>query len=139
MQASLFEVLSGQFVDGRSVREVHESEHLVLSILGNLNRLFNTRQGSIGHLPDLGLPDITEIYRDIPDSIGKLRRAIAEAVERYEPRLRRVQVQPLEKEEGTSRLTFLLTAELLDRQRVRFQTTFSSTEAAQVQPWTRRD
>jgi type VI secretion system protein len=139
MQASLYDVLQGRFADGRPLQEVHDADHLVLSILGNLNRLFNTRRGSIYHLPDLGLPDISEIYRDIPDSIEKLQKAIVEAVERYEPRLRRVRVQPLAAEDGTSRLVFLLTAELLDRRRVRFQTTFSSTEAPEVHPWTRRE
>ncbi len=139
MQASLYDVLSGRFADGRRVDEIHEAYHRVPSILGNLERLFNTRRGSIRHLPDYGLPDITEIYRDIPDSVEKLREALLKAVQRYEPRLRRIRIKAQPIDPYAMRLEFLLSAELVDRTPVRFQTTFSSIEAAHVMPYTRQD
>ena len=139
MQASLYDVLTGQFADGRRVADVHEAYHLVPSILSNLDRLFNTRRGSIQHLPDYGLPDITEIYRDIPDSVEKLQNAILNAVQRYEPRLRRIRIQPQPIDPFAMRLEFLLMAELPDRRPVRFQTTFSTIETAHVQPFVREE
>ncbi len=134
MKAGIFDVLSGTFADGRRVSEVDEDEHLVAGIISNLSYLFNTRQGSLPHLPDYGLPDVTEIYRDIPDSVVKLQGIIKEAVDRYEPRLRRVRIEPKEAEGDTMRLVFHLNAELLNRQPVRFETTFSSNDPANVRP-----
>lgn len=135
MKAGLYDVLIGQFGDGRRVETVAEADHEVLSIISNLNYLFNTRAGSLSHLPDYGLPDITEIYRDIPDSVVKLQTAIKRAAEKYEPRLRRVRVEHQDEDEYAMRLVFLLTGELHDRRKVRFETTFSSDHAPRVEPW----
>lgn len=134
MKAGILDVLSGRFADGQRVDEVSEEYHVVLSIISNLNYLFNARTGSLVHLPDYGLPDITEIYRDIPDSVAKLQRAIKSAVEKYEPRLQRVRVEPQPTEPSSMRLVFLLNAELQNRQKVRFETTFSSNDPANVKP-----
>ena len=51
------------------------------SVYADISNLFNTRRGSLPHLPGFGLPDITEIYSDIPDSVMKLRKSLREAVE----------------------------------------------------------
>src|SRR5512135_1060951 len=97
MDAGLVDVLNGQFLNGLSIHEVDRPQLRVLSILDNLNRLFNTRRGAIDHLPDYGLPDITQVYRDLPYSVDGLRAAIKDVVEKYEPRLRRVRVEKHEK------------------------------------------
>lgn len=134
MEASLFDVLSGGFVGDRSLSSVPSNQHRVLSVMGNLNRLFNTRQGSIKHLPDYGLPDIMTIYRDAPRSADEMRRAIQKAIRAYEPRLRRVRVEHRETDEYTMRLVFIVSAELMNGERVQFETTFGSQESAHVQP-----
>lgn len=134
MEASLYDVLSGGFVGDRPLASVPSDRHRMLSVMSNLNRLFNTRQGSIKHLPEYGLPDIMTIYRDAPRSADELRRAIQKAVRTYEPRLRRVRVEHRETEEYTMRLVFILHAEMMDGQRVQFETTFGSQESAHVQP-----
>lgn len=137
MSAGLIDVLNGQFLDETSVFEVDKEQQRVLSILDNLNRLFNTRRGSIAHLPDYGLPDITQIYRDLPYTIEGLRQAIKEAVEKYEPRLRRIKVEQQKGDSYAIRIAFLLSAELLKGQKVQFQTTFTSNELAEVRQWRR--
>lgn len=134
MKASVFDVLTGEFITGESVTDVREENHLELSVMGNLNRLFNTRQGSIAHLPDYGLPDIMTIYRDAPKSIEQLRRALKDAVRKYEPRLDRVHVEQMDVDKFEMRLVFIVSAYLDNGQRVRFKTTFESQESAQVQP-----
>ena len=128
-------MLSGQFSDGQEVRAVPEDQQQVRSVISNLSYLFNTRRGALPHLPDYGLPDITEIYRDVPDSILKLRKSIKEAVERYEPRLRRVRIEAQDSDPYQMRLVFLVSGEMPDRQQVRLQTTFSSNHATAVTPW----
>ncbi len=137
MEAGLFDVLSNHFADGRRLDETSSDEHRVLSVVGNLNRLFNARRGSLVHLPDYGLPDISEIYRDMPDSVIELREAVRQAVEKYEPRLRRVRVEHQNTDPYAMRLIFLLSGELSDRRKVRLQTTFSSHETVDVRPWER--
>lgn len=134
MKAGIFDVLSGRFADGQRVAEVDEEYHTVLSIISNLTYLFNTRSGSLPHLLNYGLPDITEIYRDIPDSVAKLQRAIKGAVDQFEPRLRRVRVEQQVGDPASMRLVFLLMAELQNRQAVRFETTFSSNDPTHVKP-----
>lgn len=135
MEAGLFDVLSGRFADGRRIESVRAEEQQVLSIISNLIRLLNTRRGAIRHLPDYGLPDISEIYRDMPDSVTKLQTAIEQAIEKYEPRLQRVRVEYHDTDPFAMRLTFLLSGERMNRQKVQLQTVFSSHELASVRSW----
>jgi type VI secretion system protein len=138
METGLIDVLVGHFLSGQAVADEAPQQHRLLSIIDNLTRLFNTRRGSLGHIPDYGLPDITQVYRDLPYSIDGLRAAIKDVVERFEPRLRRVRVEKQEKdkdEEYDMRVSFIVTAELLKGQKVQFQTTFTSNDLAEVKPW----
>lgn len=138
MDAGLIDLLLGHFLDGQSVADGDPARNRLSSIVDNLSRLFNTRRGSIAHLPDFGLPDISQVYRDLPYSIEGLRAAIRSVVEQYEPRLHRVRVEMLEKdkdEEHDMRVSFIVTGELSKGQRVQFQTTFTSNDLAEVRPW----
>lgn len=138
MEAGLIDILLGHFLEGQAVVDEDEGQHRILSIVDNLTRLFNTRRGSLAHIPDYGLPDITQVYRDLPYSIDGLRAAIKDVVERFEPRLRRVRVEKQEKDkdgEYDMRVSFIVTAELLKGQKVQFQTTFTSNDLAEVRPW----
>lgn len=110
------------------------------AILDHLDILLNTRQGSVGHLPDFGLPDISEVFQSFPQSIEMLRQAIQATVNKYEPRLSSVQVRliehPHDSNERTFRATFQLigTIEEEDRKtRVRFNTTICETGQASVE------
>lgn len=138
MDAGLIDLLLGHFLDGQPVADGDPARNRLSSIVDNLSRLFNTRRGSIAHLPDFGLPDISQVYRDLPYSIEGLRAAIRSVVEQYEPRLHRVRVEMLEKdkeEEHDMRVSFIVTGELSKGQRVQFQTTFTSNDLAEVRPW----
>jgi type VI secretion system protein len=138
MEAGLIDVLLGRFLSGEALFDEDESQHKLLSIIDNLTRLFNTRRGSLAHLPDYGLPDVSQVYRELPYSIDGLRAAIKDVIEKYEPRLRRVRVEKQEKDkdgEYDMRVSFIVSAELLKGQRVQFQTTFASNDLAEVRPW----
>ena len=138
MDAGLIDLLLGHFLDGQAVADGDPARNRLSSIVDNLSRLFNTRRGSIAHLPDFGLPDISQVYRDLPYSIEGLRGAIRSVVEKYEPRLHRVRVEMLEKdkdEEHDMRVSFIVMGELEKGQRVQFQTTFTSNDLAEVRPW----
>lgn len=134
MQPGLYDVLRGRFYDGTPVSAVPEREQRLHSVLSNLNRLFNTRRGALPHLPDYGLPEAAIIYRDAQYPIEELRQNIKEAVERYEPRLRRIRVERQPDGDDHERIAFLITAELEDGQRVRLQTTISTNDLVQINP-----
>lgn len=140
MNAGLIDVLIGRFQNGNTVFDEDPNQQRLQSILDNLTRLFNSRREALAHIPDYGLPDISQVYRDLPYSRDGLRVAIKEAVEKYEPRLRRVRVEKYEKgedEEYDMRESFIVTGELLKGQKVQFQTTFTSNELAEVKPWSK--
>jgi len=135
MKQALFENLTGQFVDGTPIDSVAAEKRGVMSIMDHLNRLFNTRDGSLTHLKDYGLPDISEIYRKMPHGIEELQKAIKRTVEKYEPRLKKVKVTPLDTDPKDFRLVFILTGELAEGGLVRFQTTFTSLGSSSIAPW----
>jgi type VI secretion system protein len=74
LPASLFEKLADQYADGTPINVVPPEYRRAKSIADHLWRMFNTRQGSLSHLPDYGLPDITEIYRKLPTSLKDLEQ-----------------------------------------------------------------
>jgi type VI secretion system protein len=73
--------------DDTPPRNVYESirDHLVL--------LLNTRRGAIAHLPDYGLPDMSEVYEGYPDSLYLLAAEIKRTIERFEQRLIKVRIE----------------------------------------------
>ncbi len=136
MKQALFENLTGHFLDGTPVESVAQGNRGIMSIMDHLNRLFNTREGSLPHLKDYGLPDISEIYRKMPHGIEELQKAIKRTVEKYEPRLVKVKVTPRETDPKDFRLVFILSGELAEGGGlVRFQTTFTSMGNSSIAPW----
>lgn len=137
MRPTLFDVLDGEAASltrratpGAPLSESGLSE----SIARNLRRLFNTRQGTVFHLPDYGLPDPSTILRDAPDSVEVLRDALRETVRRYEPRLDRVHVQVQALDPYRMELGFSVSGEIAPGRRLRFNTTFGSQTAVIVRP-----
>lgn len=135
MDQALFESITGTFLDDTPLEAVPRNNRLIVSIMDHLNRVFNTRTGSIPHLKDYGLPDISEIYRKMPEGIDELIDAVTRTVERYEPRLKNVRVVQLEDDVIGARLVLILSGELQEGELVRFQTTFISTGNSTISPW----
>jgi type VI secretion system protein len=134
VSATLYDVLLGRYADGTPLETGDRAERQERSVVSHLRYLFNTRRGSLLHLPAYGLPDVTEIYRELPISVDPLRDAIKETIERYEPRLKRVRVEQRASDPFAMRLVFLVSGETRDGERLRFETTFSSNDPADVQP-----
>lgn len=138
MDASLYDVLRGAFHDGTPVDATTGEARRMQSVMSNLNRLFNTRQGSLDHLPGYGLPDLSALYQGADPSVDGLREAVKTIIQRYEPRLRRVHVEHRRMDEQLFRVTLLISAELASGRRVRFQTTFASNDLVYVRSVDRR-
>lgn len=136
MNQALFESITGHFLDKSKLHTIPEGKRFSHSIMDHLNRIFNTRMGSISHLKNYGLPDISEIYRKMPDGIDELRNAIKLTVELYEPRLKDITVERKKDNEKEARLVFILSARLKrEGTKISFQTTFISTGNSTISPW----
>lgn len=131
---SLFEKLADQYADGTAVSTVPVAFRRAKSIADHLWRMYNTRQGTIPHMPDYGLPDISEIYRKLPSSLKELETTILNLTAKYEPRLEKVRIRPLQTTPQEFRLAFELTATVRGGDRIAFQTSFTSTGETKVQP-----
>ncbi|MDK7107252.1 type VI secretion system baseplate subunit TssE, partial [Enterobacter hormaechei] len=82
---SLYEMLSGNFSGGLSLNQVSEQNQVILSVLDNMQRILNCRAGTLAHLPDYGLPDMTKILQGMPGTAHQLSTTLSAIVLKYEP------------------------------------------------------
>ena len=132
MPLALFDILTSQFADGQSINNLDPEQQTYLSISSHLTRLLNSRQGSLQHLPDYGLPDITEIYQGLPYSVNQLTQAIKNTIEKYEPRLRNVYVSQNSDANKDYILHLLIRGEINGGKKLEFDTYFVNEGTAQI-------
>jgi type VI secretion system protein len=128
-----------RFNDPRADRPLNitqSSEELAESILINLKRMLNTRQGGPMIQPDdYGMIDMTDVSSRFPDSIADVQKAIKTTIEKYEPRLRNVQVEHVGTGEDLQTLRFKITAQLADKKSkdsIYFETVIDPTGEVQL-------
>lgn len=96
---SLYDMLLGH-IDGMSLY-AHDNNTLeILSVLENVRRILNTRAGTLKHLPNYGLPDLSTIYRNLPASAHQLKAQVEATLLIYEPRIRAIDLDVLPPENG---------------------------------------
>ena len=85
-------------IGGRSALnpDIAPPSSLAEAVRENLVLLLNTRRGSVPHLPDFGLPDVSEVYKDKPDPRKLLAQALQDTIQRYEPRLKQIDISILD-------------------------------------------
>ncbi|MBB2426497.1 type VI secretion system baseplate subunit TssE, partial [Escherichia sp. 11.1597] len=115
---SLYETLYGNFTGGLDLNQVSEKEQVILSVLDNMRRILNTRAGSLKHLPDYGLPDMTIILQGMPGTAHQLMRVLSDVLLKYEPRIKRVDVT-MQEQTQPGELHYVIDAELKDAGLVR--------------------
>ncbi|MBN6378081.1 type VI secretion system baseplate subunit TssE [Escherichia coli] len=120
---SLYEILYGNFAGGLELNQVSEEEQVILSVLDNMQRILNTRAGSLKHLPGYGLPDMTTILQGMPGTAHQLMRVLSDVLLKYEPRIKRVDVT-MQEQTQPGELHYVIDAELKDAGLVRYGTTF---------------
>ena len=86
-------------------------------------RVLNCRAGTLAHLPDYGLPDMTRILQGMPGSAHELMATLSAVLLKYEPRLKKITVV-LEKQEIPGELHYAIDAELNGVGLVRYGTEF---------------
>jgi type VI secretion system protein len=127
MSQDLFDSFVGTFMDGTAIENVPVADRVLWSIRDNLTRLFSAREGIQPHLKNFGLPDISEIYRQMPRGIERLQDAMENAIAKYEPRLARVTIVYKENKENPLCFEFSISGEIAGKGRVTFATNLSTT------------
>ena len=89
---SLYEMLTGNFTGGLDLHQVNEQNQVILSVLDNMQRILNCRAGTLAHLPDYGLPDMTKILQGMPGTAHQLLKTLSDVLLKYEPRLKSINV-----------------------------------------------
>ena len=120
---SLFDILTGQFVseadnpdnlDPAQFEKLSEDEKLRRSIIENLRMVLTTRQGSVQHLPDFGMPDILQLYFDSGNSTEPVKKEVRDVILKYEPRIGDVKVQKFDFFQETMRISIKIVATIKD-------------------------
>lgn len=132
MSASLYDMLYGYFESGIAIDDVAENEQTIISVMDNIERILNSRAGSLKHLPDYGLPDMTTIFQALPSSAYILMRAIEKTLLTYEPRLASIDISIDEKNNDTMVLAYELTCYFIEGGLVKYGTYFMSDGKARL-------
>jgi len=106
---------AGSRESGRYESAAEDLEALMDSVRRQLARLLNSRHGLSEAQPDYGLPALTDLVVGSGDYEQAVQRAIQTAIEKYEPRLRRVRVARVIDEDGGRSLAFRVDAVLVSR------------------------
>ncbi len=120
---SLYETLFGNFAGGLDLNSVSEENQLILSVLDNMQRILNCRAGTLAHLPDYGLPDMTKILQGLPGTAHQLIATLSAVLLKYEPRLSKITVVMLDQRQP-GELRYAIDAELKGIGLVRYGTEF---------------
>ncbi len=120
---SLYDMLYGNFTGGLDLHSVSEENQLILSVLDNMQRILNCRAGTLAHLPDYGLPDMTKILQGMPGTAHQLITTLSAVLLKYEPRLSRINVV-MQEQIQPGELRYAIDAELKGVGLVRYGTEF---------------
>lgn len=122
---SLYETLFSNFSGDLDLNQVNEKNQVILSVLDNMQRILNCRAGTLAHLPDYGLPDMTRILQGMPGTAHQLMSTFSDVLLKYEPRLKSIKVILLEQLQP-GELRYAIDAELKGVGLVRYGTEFMS-------------
>jgi len=100
-----------------------EQNQVILSVLDNMQRILNCRAGTLAHLPDYGLPDMTKILQGMPGTAHQLITTLSAVLLKYEPRLNRINVV-MQEQIQAGELRYAIDAELKGVGLVRYGTEF---------------
>ncbi|CDF84147.1 type VI secretion system baseplate subunit TssE [Pseudomonas sp. QL9] len=121
---SLYELLLQNFSGELDLHRVREEDQPILSVLDNLQRILNGRAGTLAHLPDLGLPDMSHILQGLPGTAHGLIETMRTTLLKYEPRLASVHIELLP-QQRPGHLEYALNVELRGGARATFGTTLA--------------
>ncbi|MEA1936200.1 MAG: type VI secretion system baseplate subunit TssE [Thermodesulfobacteriota bacterium] len=99
------------------LREGHDPARQINSILNHLQRVLNTKQGSVPIADDYGIPDFTDLPGAFSTgSTHEVERIIKRVIEKYEPRLTKVRAGFIPQKEDLLALRFEIDARLATKE-----------------------
>ncbi len=122
---SLYEMMMHNFSGEMELHRISGSDQVILSVLDNLQRILNCRAGTLSHLPDYGLPDMSQILQGMPGSAYSLITTMTLVLLKYEPRLEGVAIRLLP-QSLPGQLEYSIEAELKGIGLITFGTAFSA-------------
>jgi type VI secretion system protein len=102
---------------GKGVERSSEKDptRVISSVINHLQRLLNTRQGSVPIADDYGMPDFTSyLGENLNDQSQKISEMIRNMILKYEPRLNNVHVVFTPDKDEVLSLRFKLQAEIVN-------------------------
>ncbi len=93
-------------------RVTEDPKKVIDSVLKYLQKILNTRRGSVLIAEDFGIPDFTDFLRAHADGLRDVEKSIRQTIEKYEPRLTNVQVEFIPQEEDVLSLSFQIVGKL---------------------------
>ncbi len=87
-----------------------DASALAESILANLSRVLNERQGCCETRIDYGMPDFADLVGQFPDAIPTVVRAVRQQIVNFEPRLSGPVVRHVPNSSNPLSLNFQITA-----------------------------
>ncbi len=89
------------------------------SVVGHLQRMLNTRRGSVTIAPDYGMPDFTNFPGEsMSDTCRRMSEVLKRFIEKYEPRLGNVRISFEPEKNNALSLRFKLEAILMREDRI---------------------
>jgi type VI secretion system protein len=106
-----------------------DPKRMIDSIIQHLERILNTRQGSVLIAEDYGIPDFTNLSSGFSEALRDLERTIRNTIQKYEPRLKSVRVKFIPQEETTLTVSFQIVGQLVmeeEKNPITFQSVMDS-------------
>ena len=95
--------------DADERRNLASADILLESIIKHLQRILNTRKGSVPIDPEFGVPDFTNLASNYTSNLNvDIERDIRTLLQRYEPRLKSPRLRVLEERPDVLSLSFEL-------------------------------
>ncbi|MCX5540636.1 type VI secretion system baseplate subunit TssE [Paraburkholderia sp. CNPSo 3076] len=120
---SLYDMLLGH-INGEALENHDDNTLEILSVQANIGRVLNVRAGALKHVPDFGLPDLTDVYKNLPASVHDLRNQMENTLLKFEPRLRSIDIEISDKPDPGLLVSFTMVCHLRKAGLVRFGTYF---------------
>lgn len=125
LNPSLYETLLQNFDGELDLYRVSEEDQHILSVLDNVQRILNSRAGTLSHLSDYGLPDMGQILQGLPATAQDLITTMTDTLLTYEPRLAALNVELLPQAQP-GHLEYALDMKLKGGKRVTFGTSLGA-------------
>ena len=109
---TLIERLEEATEDASPVGQRGSIDRFHASVLDNLRRILNARQGCCETRPDFGMPDLNDAIGHGADAVLGVARTVKQQIEMFEPRLKDVSVRFLADPDNPLQLDFQISAML---------------------------